>query len=149
MIRAGLLNDTAISEACNDLVTDKGDVDWKSLLNHFTKSGQLTPYQALRVSEGKSADLVFGISKIGEGGMGAVFKALHRRMDRIIALKVIRRGLATEDFIARFQREIQTAARLNHPNVIAAYDADECELGEFLVIYLNPKLCLRIVDRRS
>jgi CheY-like chemotaxis protein len=42
--------------------------------------------------------------------------------------------MATEEFIIRFRREIQAAARLNHPHVIAAFDAGECELGDFLVM---------------
>ena len=56
--------------------------------------------------------------------MGAVFKARHLKMNRLVALKVIRKELlANPDAIQRFEREVQAAAQLSHPNVVAAYDA--------------------------
>lgn len=138
ILRAGLLNDTSIAEACHELKTSGIPLDGEHLLDYLTKSGRLTSWQAMQVGEGKCGDLVLGnyviLSRIGQGGMGAVYKALHRRMKRVVALKIIRKGRATPEFIERFRREIEAAARLTHPNVIAAYDADECELGDFLVM---------------
>jgi serine/threonine-protein kinase len=64
------------------------------------------------------------ISKLGQGGMGAVYKAHQEAMDRVVALKVLPRRLAgDQEFTARFLREARAAGRLNHPNVVAGIDA--------------------------
>ena len=81
-------------------------------------------------------------SLLGRGGMGTVFLATHERLGRKVALKVIAPALALdEDFRARFLRESQLAASLDHPNVIPIYDADEVD-G---VLYL----AMRYVDGPS
>ena len=57
--------------------------------------------------------------------MGEVYKARHRSLGRIVALKVLKKErLAKPDSIRRFRREMQAAARLSHPNIVMAYDAD-------------------------
>ena len=67
-------------------------------------------------------------SLLGRGGMGVVFLATHERLERKVALKVIAPNLALdEEFRARFLRESQLAASLDHPNVIPIYDADEVD----------------------
>jgi len=72
---------------------------------------------------------------IGQGGMGAVYKAEHRRMQRLVALKVINPGLLRNpSMIERFQQEVRTAARLAHPNIVTAHDADEAGGMHFLVM---------------
>jgi serine/threonine protein kinase/WD40 repeat protein len=64
------------------------------------------------------------LEKIGAGGMGQVFKAQHRHMDRIVAIKLLPTAL-TQDAAAvkRFQREVKAVAKLTHPNIVQAYDA--------------------------
>src|SRR5436190_23531155 len=65
-------------------------------------------------------------SVLGRGGMGTVFLATHERLARKVALKLIAPQFAhDEDFRARFLRESQLAASLDHPNAIPIYDADE------------------------
>jgi serine/threonine-protein kinase len=67
-------------------------------------------------------------SRLGRGGMGAVYLATHERLARKVALKVIASELALDEgFRARFLRESQLAASLDHPNVIPIYDADEVD----------------------
>ncbi len=67
-------------------------------------------------------------SILARGGMGTVFLATHERLERKVALKVIAPDLARDDdFRARFLRESQLAASLDHPNVIPIYDADEVD----------------------
>ena len=74
-------------------------------------------------------------SSLGRGGMGAVYLATHARLDRKVALKVISPELAhDEEFRARFLRESQLAASLDHPNVIPIYDADEIDGVLFLAM---------------
>ncbi len=72
---------------------------------------------------------------LGAGGMGCVYKARHRVMDRLVALKVINRGLLDRPaMIDRFLQEVRTAARLAHPNIVRAYDADQAGDNHFLVM---------------
>ena len=74
-------------------------------------------------------------SLLGRGGMGAVYLATHERLARKVALKLISPELAyDEDFRARFLRESQLAASLEHPNVIPIYDADEIDGVLFLAM---------------
>jgi Protein kinase domain len=86
-------------------------------------------------------------SLLGRGGMGAVYLATHQRLGRKVALKVIAPGLADdEDFRARFLRESQLVASLDHPNVIPIYDADQSDGVLYLAMrYVNgPSLRDRI-----
>ena len=63
---------------------------------------------------------------IGQGGMGAVYQAEHRRMRRKVALKIIApAALRYPDSLQRFHREVQAVARLEHPNIVTAHDADQ------------------------
>jgi serine/threonine protein kinase len=63
---------------------------------------------------------------LGRGGMGTVYLAEHKVMERLVALKVIRPDLtARPELVQRFQREAKAAARLAHPNVVTAYDAEQ------------------------
>ena len=72
---------------------------------------------------------------IGQGGMGRVFEARHRMMDRPVALKVIHREwVRKQEAIDRFRREVQTAASLDHPNIVTAHDAEQAGDLHFLVM---------------
>jgi WD40 repeat protein len=63
--------------------------------------------------------------RLGAGGMGAVYLAQHKVMRRPVALKVMRGEFSTRaDAAERFHREVQAAAKLQHPNIVAAYDAE-------------------------
>lgn len=66
------------------------------------------------------------LGKIGQGGMGAVFKARQQSLDRIVALKVLPPGIAKDKtFIERFVREARASARLSHPNVVIGIDVGQ------------------------
>jgi serine/threonine protein kinase/WD40 repeat protein len=90
--------------------------------------GWLTPYQVNQLLQGHGQELVLAsyvlLERLGQGGIGQVFKARHQKLDRVVAVKVIRRELlADADVVARFYREIQVVSHLDHPNVVHAYDA--------------------------
>src|SRR6187431_2264773 len=65
------------------------------------------------------------LDRLGEGGMGVVFAAQDERLDRRVAIKMIRNDAATGDTRVRFWREARAAARINHPNVCQVYDIGE------------------------
>jgi serine/threonine protein kinase len=74
---------------------------------------------------------------LGAGGMGAVFKARHRLMGRVVALKVVHHDWIDQPaMIDRFRREIRAAARLFHPNIVVAHDAEQAGATHFLVMEL-------------
>lgn len=67
---------------------------------------------------------------IGEGGMGVVFEAHDRRVDRKVAIKLVRRECLTDSkFIIRFRRELEVTAQLRHPSTIRVFEHGECEDG--------------------
>lgn len=75
------------------------------------------------------------LNRIARGGMGDVFLAEHRGMERTVAIKVIhRRFVRAPSFEERFQREVKTAARLIHPKIVTAYDSDQFDGMHFLVM---------------
>jgi serine/threonine-protein kinase len=68
------------------------------------------------------------VSKIAEGGMGAVYRAKQLSLDRTVAVKILPERLAkNQQFVARFLREARLAARFSHPNVVGAVDAGEAD----------------------
>src|SRR5947209_625228 len=100
----------------------------KGLAAELIRRGWLTALQANRLLQGRGDSLILGpyvlLEQLGQGGMGRVFKARHTLMDRVVALKVIRGdNLDRPEYLSRFRREMQAAAKLAHPNVVLAHDA--------------------------
>jgi serine/threonine protein kinase len=109
------------------------------LADTLVRRGWLTSFQVKRILSDRAGDLVLGnyvlLDQLGEGGMGLVFKARHRRMGRVVALKLIAPSqLKDSETVRRFQREIEAAAQLEHPNVVRAYDADQAGDVHFFVM---------------
>jgi beta-lactam-binding protein with PASTA domain/tRNA A-37 threonylcarbamoyl transferase component Bud32 len=83
---------------------------------------------------------------VGRGGMAEVFRARDIRLDRIVAVKTLRDDLARDQtFQARFRREAQSAASLNHPSIVAVYDTGEDMVGPTPV----PYIVMEYVDGRT
>jgi eukaryotic-like serine/threonine-protein kinase len=83
---------------------------------------------------------------VGRGGMAEVFRARDIRLDRIVGVKTLRDDLARDQtFQARFRREAQSAASLNHPSIVAVYDTGEDMLGNTPV----PYIVMEFVDGRT
>jgi serine/threonine protein kinase len=71
------------------------------------------------------------VELIGQGGMGAVYKARQLKLDRIVALKIIRpESAATRNFAERFNREARVLARLNHPHIVTVYEFGEVTITD-------------------
>ena len=72
---------------------------------------------------------------IGTGGMADVYIGLDTRLDRQVAIKVLRRDLARNpEFVARFRKEALAAGGLNHPGIVAVYDSGEENNSPFIVM---------------
>jgi eukaryotic-like serine/threonine-protein kinase len=75
------------------------------------------------------------VEQIGKGGMGDVFRAEHKLMNRSVALNLINSQLVKHpQGVKRFQREVQAAARLTHPNIVTAFDAEQAGDVHFLAM---------------
>ncbi|HEV3343583.1 MAG TPA: serine/threonine-protein kinase, partial [Pirellulales bacterium] len=128
--------------------------DAQPLAQEFVRQKKLSRFQAHAVYEGRTRGLVLGnyvlLEKIGEGGMGQVYKAEHRRMKRVVAVKVLPPHIVkSADTLKRFQREVEAAARLEHPNIVTAHDADEFQGVHYLVMQFVEGSDLATVVRKQ
>ncbi len=113
--------------------------DTKALAKHLLQRDWLTPFQVNNVLQGRAGELVLGqyvlLERVGQGGMGQVFKARHQVMGRVVALKVIKpEHLKNVDSVERFLREVRAAGKLKHTNIVTAYDANQFGNTHFLVM---------------
>lgn len=77
------------------------------------------------------------LEQIGEGGMATVYKAKCHTLDRLVAIKVLKSEYAEdEEFVKKFMMECQSAAKLNHPNIVGIYDFHEIELDRKPVYFI-------------
>ncbi len=137
-----LLNDSGLLSA-EDMVDVRAGLPQyetvEALAENLYRRNKLTKYQLTRVIQGKAKSLQLGnytvLDKIGQGGMGLVVKAKHRVMQRIVAIKILSAStVKSPDAVKRFHREVEAAARLNHPHIVAAFDADQSNGTHFLVM---------------
>jgi serine/threonine-protein kinase len=116
---SGLMTADEAVSLCECLSTLRGPTESATVVQELVGTGKLTAYQAECVCRGETSGLVFDeyvvLDKIGQGGMGVLLKAQHRRMNRIVAVKKLRTdALESEDAVKRFYREVEAAARLTH-----------------------------------
>jgi serine/threonine protein kinase len=136
---SGLLSEVSLRELLGGLASERDINDGDTLARRLVHLGHLTPFQADAVRGRRFEEVCVGnyiiLEHLGSGGMGTVYKARHRRMKRFVALKVLHREAAGRgSFAQRFEREVETIAQLSHPNIVMAFDADEAEVGPFLVM---------------
>ena len=90
------------------------------------------------------------LEELGRGGMGRVYKALHTKLDRVVAVKVLSRGrVGDRKAIVRFEREMKAVGRLAHPNIVQAYDAREIDDMPVLIMEFVDGLDLAEIVRRD
>ncbi|HWP43180.1 MAG TPA: serine/threonine-protein kinase, partial [Blastocatellia bacterium] len=92
------------------------------------------------------------VLKIGQGGMGVVYKAEHVRITRPSAIKILNPEYAgNPEFVARFGREAELASRINHPNAVGIYDVGEEEDGLVYIAmeYVDGELLSKIIKREG
>jgi serine/threonine-protein kinase len=91
------------------------------------------------------------LGKLGSGGMGTVYRARQASMDRIVALKVLdSRATKSKGFVERFIREAKAAAKLNHKNIIGAYDVGMAQgMHYFAMEYVQGKTAHEMVKKNG
>jgi len=101
---------------------------------------EIAPTQMLKVARDPLVDTLIGeryrvLARIGEGGMGTVFRVEHTHMKKVLALKLLRAEYSNvEDAARRFEREAQSASRLSHPNIISVTDFGHGAAGELFLV---------------
>ena len=118
--------------SAGDLTDLSGPQGWSRPANSLSaaevRAGRLAP----RTMLGKRYEIV---QLLGQGGMGAVYKAMDREVERMVALKIIRPELAVrEEILARFKQELILARRITHKNVIRIFDLGEAEGLKFITM---------------
>jgi len=136
LVRSSLVSPGELDRANQRLA---GGTDAESLSEQLVGAGALTDYQAATLRRRDVASLICGdyviLDKLGQGSMGQVFKAMHRHLERIVALKVLTRfAAASTETVERFQREAKAVAALDHPNIVRAYDARIDEPQSYLIM---------------
>ena len=135
---SNLLPPDLVARVKRRVAEGKPGVDPRSVAKWLVEKEYLTLWQANKLLAGRTAFYLGRyklLDSIGKGGMGIVFKAQHAVMDRVVALKIMNPDLLDKpQAVARFNREVKTAAALNHPNIITAHDADSVGRTHFLVM---------------
>jgi serine/threonine protein kinase len=155
LIESGLMTAEEYQAFLDGSPAAKRPATAEQLAQELYRQGKLTTFQAQAVYQGKTRGLVLGnyavLDLLGKGGMGQVYKAEHRKMKRVVALKVLP-SAATEspEAVKRFQREVEAAAKLSHPNIVTAHDADQAKGVHFLVMeYVDGQDLASLVRQRG
>jgi serine/threonine protein kinase len=128
------------------------EVSDEMLGQRLVESGYLNRWQVEQLKEGRTK-FTLGpyriVNAIGKGGMGHVFKAEHKLLGRIEAIKVLPKSRSTPEAVASFQREIRAQAQLDHPNLVrVSYAGFEGDTYFFVTEYV-PGTDLRKLVRRN
>ena len=83
------------------------------------------------------------LKKLGEGGKGVVYKARDTVLNRVVAIKMLKSAVTTEETYSRFMREAQAVAKLNHPNIVSIYDIGKEDEKQFFVLEFVDGMSLR------
>ena len=156
-VASGLVTEDQLRLAAAQILQKKNskgvqtiEISDKKLATQLVKMKVITAYQADQMMSGRHK-LKLGAyvitDWIGQGGMGQVFKAIHQMLGRESAIKVLPLHKNTPDSIANFRREIIAQAKLDHPNLVRAFDAGEDGNVHYLVVEYVPGTDLRRLVR--
>lgn len=151
--REAAIRSKLISEKKYDRVVElAGTNDEAVIVATLIKSGLVTEYQAQQLKAGKTK-LTLGeyliTDWIGQGGMGHVFKAVHQRMGRECAVKVLPREKSNRESRESFMHEIRIQAGMDSPYVVRVFDAGEDGKVNFMVTEYVPGTDLRRLVKRN
>jgi len=154
---SGLVSQQQLDEAVASLQADGGndrpalvEVDDALLSARLVEMGVLTVYQARELKTGRTKFTLgpYIITDwIGQGGMGQVYKGVHEVLDRETAIKTLPLHKATPEAINNFMREVRTHGKLDHPNLVRAYDAGRDGATHYMAVEYVPGADLRRLVR--
>ncbi len=144
---SGVVSEKVLAEIKSKVLQGNYPMDSVALAECLVRDKILTSYQVKRFLSNRSNGLIVGryviLDRIGSGSMGRVYKAHHVMMDRVVALKIISPEIASnERVVARFHREMKLVGRLDHPNVVRAFDADQIHKVLYIVMEYVPGFSL-------
>ena len=156
-LKSSLITEAQIQEALGTLVKARGGdphvvnkIPDQDLAQALVEMKLLSGYQADQLMLGR-VKLNLGpyiiIDWLGQGGMGQVFKAVHRMLGRESAVKVLPQEKSNPESIESFRREIRAQAKLDHVNLVRAFDAGEDGKVHYLVVEYVPGTDLRRLVR--
>ncbi len=159
-LKQGLVTEAQVQQAVKAQQTILGLGMERALPDIMVEKGLITEGQAENLKRSVTDDADGGakviagyelIEKLGEGGMGMVFKAKQLSLDRMVALKILPERLAKdEEFVARFQREAKIAARLDHANIVRALDVGQAGgIYYFAMEFVEGEDIGSIIDRNG
>ena len=134
--RSGLIPDDDLDRLLSRFPRGDGGRD---VARGLIDLGVITRFQAERLLAGRSGGFILGqyriLDEVGRGGMGRVFKAEHRTMGRLVAIKILAPEVLKSDRTKDiFFREVRALSQLVHPNIVAAYDANATSNRYYLVL---------------
>jgi serine/threonine protein kinase len=147
-----LVDDTQLhaAEEAAGGVRDRSTVppsEWdQAVADSLVQSKILTPFQAREILAGRKRFRLGQytvLDEVARGGMGQVFRAEHAMMGREVAIKVLPRAKATPESEAAFRREMRMLGRLDHENLVRAFDAGYDAMVYYLVTELVPGIDLK------
>jgi serine/threonine-protein kinase len=130
---------TAEQVAAAHRALTSGDMADVAVAERLNAAGVLTSYQYRKIRIGRTEEVLFGnyllLDKVGEGGMGKVYRAVQVTTQRMVALKVVRPQLMSNTTVRkRYAREARAAAAIDHPNVVSLFETDEIDGRCFLAM---------------
>lgn len=158
-LASGLVSQQQLDDALAGLVgkgpdapATPAEVSDELLGQRLVESGYLNRWQVEQLKEGRTK-FTLGpyriVNAIGKGGMGHVFKAEHKLLGRVEAIKVLPKSRSTPEAVASFQHEIRAQAQLDHPNLVRVSYADYEGDTYFFVTEYVPGTDLRKLVRRN
>ncbi|MCC7086746.1 MAG: serine/threonine protein kinase [Pirellulales bacterium] len=139
--RSELVDQDALDQAIAKIEREAGlSIDGPALADKLVEARLITPWHREKLLEGKYKGFRLGdkyklLGHIGTGGMSTVYLAEHSKMQRLVAIKLLpKKRVNDSSYLARFYREAQAAAKLDHKNIVRAYDIDHQDDNHFLVM---------------
>lgn len=148
LLQSGMVTESDLKQLQDSYESAEDD---EEAVQQIADSGHLTDFQKSEVLQGKADSLVLGenlliLDRLGQGGMGQVFRARHTLMKRDVAVKFRLPSKDDERSDRRFAREVEAASKLTHPNIVHTLNADhQGDMVYLMMEYVRGQNLQRVV----